>query len=380
MPSGTPSKPTLIAVAPLRLVHWGVGEWGPFQHAEVAANGLRVLCGQNGSGKSLLLDALALLGEAARGQLAAGLAARGGMAALRRQTAAKGAAVVLRAEAEAAGEGRWRYELALGRKGPGFEVVAESLLLDRPAREVAGQPLLVRTGTQLQLSDGSHLFDSDAELSPQESALGQLADMPRTVERFAKLLGSVAVLQPIDARRGAPVRMPQRRDAVPSVGANGQWLAAHLWQLQQRHPPAFARVEAAVRCAFADLAALELAPAGVGEVALQWCANTGLRYGARELSEGKLRLVWLAAALLAPNRPATVCIDLPETALHPTALPAVLQLLRESATAGTVLAATHSAGLAAALQPQETALLTVDPAGDAHAVCGEALEQSSDSW
>ena len=72
--------------------------------------------------------------------------------------------------------------------------------------------------------------------------------------------------------------------------------------------------------------------------------------GAAELSDGQLRFLFLAAALLAP-RPATVVVlNEPETSLHGDLLPGVADLISSASELTQVVVTTHSERLASELE------------------------------
>jgi predicted ATPase len=67
---------------------------------------------------------------------------------------------------------------------------------------------------------------------------------------------------------------------------------------------------------------------------------------ARELSDGTLRFLCLAASLLSPRPPALIAINEPESSLHPDLLPALAELIVNAAEHSQVWISTHSSLLA----------------------------------
>lgn len=70
---------------------------------------------------------------------------------------------------------------------------------------------------------------------------------------------------------------------------------------------------------------------------------------ARELSEGTLRFVLLATALLSPRPPSLLVLNEPETSLHASVLPAVARLIAAAAKRCQVVVVTHSRAIIDAL-------------------------------
>jgi predicted ATPase len=67
-----------------------------------------------------------------------------------------------------------------------------------------------------------------------------------------------------------------------------------------------------------------------------------------ELSDGTLRYLLLAAALLSPRPPALMILNEPETSLHPDLLPALARLIIAAAAHTQLVVVTHAAALIAA--------------------------------
>jgi predicted ATPase len=72
-------------------------------------------------------------------------------------------------------------------------------------------------------------------------------------------------------------------------------------------------------------------------------------FAAAELSDGTLRYLALAGALLAYRLPAFVALNEPETSLHPELLPALGRLIARAASRTQVWVVTHSEILATAI-------------------------------
>lgn len=66
---------------------------------------------------------------------------------------------------------------------------------------------------------------------------------------------------------------------------------------------------------------------------------------AARLSEGTLRFLCLAAVLLHPEPPPLVCLEEPETGLHPDLFPELARLLEDASTRTQVIVTTHSRDL-----------------------------------
>jgi len=93
------------------------------------------------------------------------------------------------------------------------------------------------------------------------------------------------------------------------------------------------------------------------------------------LSDGTIRFVCLATALLQPSPPATIVIDEPELGLHPEALAVLAGLFRSASTRTQIIAATQSPVLLSEFEPEH--VITVDQVSGASRFSrldGEALD------
>ena len=77
-----------------------------------------------------------------------------------------------------------------------------------------------------------------------------------------------------------------------------------------------------------------------------------------ELSDGMLRFLCLAAALLNPLPPPLIAIDEPELGLHPGLLPVVADMIKEAAERTQVLITTHSPELLDCFALEDVAVMT----------------------
>ncbi len=82
-----------------------------------------------------------------------------------------------------------------------------------------------------------------------------------------------------------------------------------------------------------------------------------------EISDGMLRFLCLAAALLNPLPPALLAIDEPEAGLHPRLLPIVADMIKTAAEKTQVLVTTHSPDLLNCFELADVAVLARDESG-----------------
>lgn len=132
-------------------------------------------------------------------------------------------------------------------------------------------------------------------------------------------------------------------EALRTDAAN---LAPFLLSLRQTHSAVYAEIVNTCRLVIPYLDDFLLRPQAFGpktKVALSWKAK-GSDYPMQpyHLSDGSLRFICLATALLQPNPPALLIIDEPELGLHPEAIRLVGELIQNAAQRTQIIVATQS--------------------------------------
>lgn len=115
---------------------------------------------------------------------------------------------------------------------------------------------------------------------------------------------------------------------------NADNLAAYLYRLDSTHPKIYQKIRDVVRLAtpFFDDFKLRPVPTNPELIQLEWSQkDSDYLFRASQLSDGTLRFICLATALLQPSLPATVLFDEPELGLHPYALTLLANLLHQAA-------------------------------------------------
>jgi predicted ATPase len=115
-----------------------------------------------------------------------------------------------------------------------------------------------------------------------------------------------------------------------------------IWFLEQGG----GHLDAAITSAFPGCA-LEIQSDNRGLLSLGW-RQAGIHrlMDVRELSDGTLRFLCLAAALLTPQPPSLLVLNEPESSLHPALLPALADLIAQASQHCQVLVTTHAGELA----------------------------------
>lgn len=336
-----------------------------------------VLVGENGVGKTTLLDIFNLLSAAAKGGLADHISRLGGISSV----LSFGEARKLSISAEYvwrddAGKDIYQYAISFrGDIGGSYRIVAEHL--DLESGEDQAIKLFNRINNDINYSD----FESEGvvrkvswPINYIEAMISQCPKNDFHAEAFRSCLASFSSVHELDVSIRAPVRLPQQMAPASFPGEDGEWLASFLYSLKETNDPAFEKVSDALRAAFPTFERLEFPPVAAGLIALAW-REKGRKtpFYANQLSEGTLRFLWLAA-LLAKPKSAITLIDEPEVSMHPEMLSLLVGLMREASQQTQLIVVTHSDTLVRFLEPDELVVFEMDEAGCATAKRGSECD------
>lgn len=126
-------------------------------------------------------------------------------------------------------------------------------------------------------------------------------------------------------------------------------IAPFLYHLKNKHPSEYGEILEAVRMVMPFFDDFNLNVDEFGEkkkLNLSWFQK-GSDYPMQpyHLSDGSIRFICLATAMLQPDPPATIIIDEPELGLHPAAISILAELLQDTAKRTQVIVATQSPAL-----------------------------------
>jgi len=147
---------------------------------------------------------------------------------------------------------------------------------------------------------------------------------------------------------------------------DAQNLAAFLYRIRQTDPKGYQQIRDVIRLAapFFDDFKLRPVPTNPEMIQLEWQQkDSDYPFRAHQLSDGTLRFMCLATALLQPLRPDTMLFDEPELGLHPYALTLLGNLFKQAAeTLGStvwkqVIISTQSAPLLSEFAPEDVIIV-----------------------
>ena len=137
-------------------------------------------------------------------------------------------------------------------------------------------------------------------------------------------------------------------------------LAAFLWYLKKKHEKEYQVIRDVVQLAapFFDDFLLRESIKDPDETLLEWRQKgSDYPFHPSQISDGTLRFICLATALLQPNPPSTILLDEPELGLHPYALTLLAGLIHKASFKTQVIVSTQSAALIDHFQPEDIVIV-----------------------
>lgn len=334
-----------------------------FRDAEVALRPLNILIGPNASGKSNLIETLGVL-QAAPSDLAGffrqnGPARdwiwKGGAERDREHRVAEVEAVIDNPDSKHPAESSLAYAIRFGETNGRLQVVSEKLENIEPYESWQDQPYFY-----LNMENGYGWVSPpkflgvgryDAPLTPDnfnpsKSGLSEIrgaVDFP-VLTRTARRFSSMRIYKNWNVGRNSPARKPQPTDGEVdflqedfgnlSIVVNnllGRPTGALMDEYLNRFYEGYGRLHSNV---FGGTIQLAVNESGMSD-----------SIPATRLSDGTLRFIALLTALCHPDPPDLVCIEEPELALHPDAMPMLADLLERASERTQIIATTHSPDL-----------------------------------
>lgn len=340
---------------------------------------LTVVTGANGTGKSSVYRALRLLADCGRGEVIGSLAREGGLQSARW---AGPAARNRPAELElgyAADDFGYLVDL-------GLPVPASSMFDRDPQvkREVIFAGATLRPASTLVRRAGP-LAEARAESGRGFDELTRALPSYRSVLTEFAHPGQLAELAAVrDRLRGwrfydgfrvdtdAAARRPRVGTRTPTLADDGADLAAAIQTIIEAGSGAGSEdLHRAVADAFDGATVSVAATDGLFDLQVR---QPGMLRPMRsaELSDGTLRFLLWAAALLSPEPPSLMVLNEPETSLHVDLVRPLATLIRAAAAATQVLVITHSTALLGDLA-QDAARLELVKDDDGTRIAGQGL-------
>ena len=330
---------------------------------------LNVLIGPNASGKSNLIEALALLAAAPR-DLQAPIRAGGGVHDwLWKGTHGPGEATVDATLEYLKGQQPLRYRLSFTDFGLGFWLRDEVIENEKPVNDETGSFFYYhyRDGKPVLnvFTEGESRRERRLEredVKDDQSILSQLRD-PYSYPEVTYLtnrLERMRFYREWKFEHGEPPRSPGKIDlSKDGLLEDASNLALVLDDLLNR-PPVKHEILERLKIFHQSIKDVTTSIT-TGEVQI-FLHEEGLQHSvpATRLSDGSLRYLCLLAVLCHPDPPPVVCIEEPEIGLHPDIIPKVAKLLVEASSRSQIFVTTHSDILVDALTGTPEAIVVCE--------------------
>lgn len=346
----------------MRLTSFSARSYRSLRSIHLEIGQVSLFVGENGAGKSNLYRALQLVKASAEGTLAREIALEGGMQSALwagGRKAGKPLRIILETHFEdEETAARFSYRIEAGLPPPasaGFtfepHMKEEELSLDTGRRPV---DLMSRKGPAVFARDGEgRRVEHPVRMLNSETALSSLANSgryPEIGDLCATLMGW-RFYHGFRTDRDSPVRQPSIAVTSPMLDEDGGNLAAVFATL------------AHIRGDTVDLKRCIADALGGAKLEIPYPGRTasfGLVvpefpervFGPEELSDGQIRFLALAGALLSYRLPPLIALNEPEASLHPSMLPALAGMIAKAAERCQVWVVTHSEVLADAIREQ----------------------------
>ncbi|MGL5191983.1 MAG: AAA family ATPase [Chroococcales cyanobacterium] len=332
---------------------------------EIELQPLNVIIGPNASGKSNLIEAIALL-KATPTDLMVPIRRGGGINDFLWKGGKESPIAVIDATLEPLEDGIrrqmcLRYQLKFTETGQRLEVVDEAIENEQPDRGQdepyffyryqEGRPV-INVLTEIAAGRPRRSLER-ATLSPDQSILSQRKD-PDQYPQLAYLsdqFGEIGLYRNWQMGRDAAPRLPQKTD-LPEYPLleDGSNLGLVLNDLQYKIGSRvlietlkqfYEEAEEIIIKIYGGTVQISIREQGFDEP-----------ISATRLSDGTLRFLFLMALLMHPNPGPLLCIEEPEIGLHPDILPTLAEMLKNASERTQLIVTTHSDFLISALSPE----------------------------
>lgn len=325
---------------------------------------LDLFVGANGVGKTNLYRALELLQSAAANTLARDLASEGGLqsamwAGPRRKSDVPRLRLAVGLGDPAgtrSGAVAYRYEISVGfpprEASSTFE--AEPQIKEEAVSYLGGpRPLRMvhRIGRSVTTrGEDGRPFENKMDLLDSETVLGRLQEPSRypELEALRCTLLQWRFYHGLRTDAASPLRWPCAAVATPTLASNGTDLAAVFATLAYIREDTL-DLDAAVEAAFPGARLIVPPPGRTASFGMSYPEFPQRVFEASELSDGTLRFLALAGALLAYRLPPFIALNEPEASLGPDLMEPLSRLIVRAAERTQVWVVTHSNRLADAV-------------------------------
>lgn len=315
---------------------------------------LNIISGANGCGKSNLYKAVRLLHEAANGRLSQAIAEEGGIQKVmwagghRAGDRAKDPKrMILSVDMQ-----DYDYQMEIGFPEPLISLFALDPLVKKENIWLSGYQRRRMSELMERVNQAAFLKNVEGErmsypmtLTQEDSIFGQLSDphLYPEVSQVRETMKNWRFYHEFSVSSNSPMRVPQVGIRSPILAHDGANLAAAFETLRERGQSE--SLYAVLEKAFPNTQFYVEELGGRFQMMMKRAGILRALESA-EFSDGTLRFLCLAVALLSPRPPSFMALNEPENSLHPDLLPALALLIAEASHYTQLWVTSHSPDLA----------------------------------
>jgi predicted ATPase len=320
----------------------------------VIVRALTILVGRNGSGKSNFLDAIRFISDSLQTSLDHAIRARGVLSGLSRLGAKSSFSISFALSLP--NEHRAQYSVAVATKESGeLNVHLEKLIVKARGAVVS----------EYEVHAGKVVRSSINQPPPAQSDRLYLV-IASGFPAFRPVYDAISSMRFYDFNADV-MRRPQAPDIGGWLRTDGSNVASVVAQLSRERPEVLKRITQYLSAIVPGIVSIERVSLGPVETLKfnQRSAESAApqEFFAWNMSDGTLRalgaLVAVAQTASQGERPSLVCIEEPETSLHPAAAAALMDGLREYTEHTQIIITSHSPDLLDQVQLDTDTLLVV---------------------
>ncbi|MEO1407683.1 MAG: AAA family ATPase [Pseudomonadota bacterium] len=352
---------------------------------------LTVITGGNGTGKSSVYRSLRLLADIADDRAIRSLAMEGGFESIRwagpetisremragdvpiQGTVRKGP-IALQLGFQ---DDDLSYSIELGLPTNGGSLFSSDPEIKRELIWLGDKPtpskiIADRRGPGIRARNSDHeMVQLETALAPYDSMVRYLSgpDAPWELGHLRNRLSAWRFYDQIRTDQDAPSRRPQIGTRTMSLSPEGGDVAAAVQTIHEVGDGG--ALAAAIDEAFPGASVSVSSEGGLFQLHMQ---QTGMLrpLGAAELSDGTLRFILLATALLTPRPPPLLVLNEPESSLHSSLMPALAGLIARASEDSQIVVVSHNRSLVTSLMGCDAELIEL------HKDTGETFAETSE--
>lgn len=184
----------------------------------------------------------------------------------------------------------------------------------------------------------------DILFKEQELVLRQISDPDRFLPLFAikAAIESISVYEYFDTTLNSSIRTPVNYGTETKLLSSGDNLVQILHRIKNNYSLQYDKIEELLKNVNPAFKDINFDVVGSKFIIALRERNLAKTVGVEHISDGTLRFLLLMAILYNPDRGCLICLDEPETGLHPDMINMVAESIKQASAQTQIIIATHS--------------------------------------